>query len=257
MAHGILGIALALPLLAYASVGWYARYVADDYCWAGVLRTHGFLEAQVYWYTIYSPRYAFTFLVNLVELAGPALRRGHLGADRRRDPAAAQREARPRPAAGTGLMGAGLMRVLSVPMRTRFRGITVEEGSRVFERFTRRLAVESLAPSTLIFGATLYIGDTQTYSAEFPPDGTPPLPPVGPRRLGAALGVVLIVELVWALRRLPDTTFSEDPRTVERVSSIRDVGIVLFTDHVVAFIVMALLVLVAMVGAVVLAARRV
>jgi exopolysaccharide biosynthesis polyprenyl glycosylphosphotransferase len=34
----------------------------------------------------------------------------------------------------------------------RFRGITVEEGSRVFERLTGRLAVESLTPSALIFG---------------------------------------------------------------------------------------------------------
>jgi exopolysaccharide biosynthesis polyprenyl glycosylphosphotransferase len=34
----------------------------------------------------------------------------------------------------------------------RFRGITVEEGTRVFERITGRLAVESLSPSTLIFG---------------------------------------------------------------------------------------------------------
>jgi len=34
----------------------------------------------------------------------------------------------------------------------RFRRIEVEEGTRVFERFTGRLAVESLTPSTLIFG---------------------------------------------------------------------------------------------------------
>ncbi len=34
----------------------------------------------------------------------------------------------------------------------RFRGVTVEEGSRVYERFTGRLAVESLTPSALIFG---------------------------------------------------------------------------------------------------------
>jgi exopolysaccharide biosynthesis polyprenyl glycosylphosphotransferase len=34
----------------------------------------------------------------------------------------------------------------------RFRGVTVEEGTRVYERFTGRLAVESLSPSTLIFG---------------------------------------------------------------------------------------------------------
>ena len=34
----------------------------------------------------------------------------------------------------------------------RFRGVIIEEGTQVFERFTRRLAVESLSPSTLIFG---------------------------------------------------------------------------------------------------------
>src|SRR5256885_9236639 len=30
-------------------------------------------QAQVHWYTVYSPRYAFTFLVNLTELAGPPI----------------------------------------------------------------------------------------------------------------------------------------------------------------------------------------
>jgi exopolysaccharide biosynthesis polyprenyl glycosylphosphotransferase len=34
----------------------------------------------------------------------------------------------------------------------RFRGITVEEGTQAYERFTRRLAVEALTPSALIFG---------------------------------------------------------------------------------------------------------
>jgi hypothetical protein len=69
----ILCIILALPLATYASVGAYARYTADDYCWAGVLRTEGFWQAQMLWYTGYSPRYAFTFLVNAAELAGPAI----------------------------------------------------------------------------------------------------------------------------------------------------------------------------------------
>jgi hypothetical protein len=68
-----LGAALALPLVVYASIGTFARYTADDYCWAGILRTEGFFKAQIQWYTGYSPRYAFTFLVNLVELAGPAI----------------------------------------------------------------------------------------------------------------------------------------------------------------------------------------
>jgi exopolysaccharide biosynthesis polyprenyl glycosylphosphotransferase len=34
----------------------------------------------------------------------------------------------------------------------RFRGIAIEEGTQTFERLTRRLAVESLSPSALIFG---------------------------------------------------------------------------------------------------------
>jgi hypothetical protein len=73
LARMTLGVALALPLVVYASIGRFARYTADDFCWAGTLRVEGFVNAQVFWYTLYSPRYAFTFLVNLVELAGPGI----------------------------------------------------------------------------------------------------------------------------------------------------------------------------------------
>jgi Family of unknown function (DUF6056) len=69
----ILGAALALPLAVYAAIGGFSRYTADDFCWAGTLRVEGFMNAQVFYYTVYSPRYAFTFLVSLVELAGPAI----------------------------------------------------------------------------------------------------------------------------------------------------------------------------------------
>jgi hypothetical protein len=68
-----LAAAFALPLVVHTAIGSFSRYTADDYCWAGVLRTEGFFNAQALWYTGYSPRYAFTFLVNLVELAGPAI----------------------------------------------------------------------------------------------------------------------------------------------------------------------------------------
>src|SRR5207245_10452427 len=73
IAHAALGAALAMPLLVYAAIGQFSRYTADDFCWAGTLRIEGFFNAQVLYYTVYSPRYAFTFLVNLVELAGPAV----------------------------------------------------------------------------------------------------------------------------------------------------------------------------------------
>ena len=65
--------AIALPLAVYALVGAFSRYTADDFCWAGTLRTEGFVQSNVHYYTNYSPRYSFTFLVNLTELAGPAI----------------------------------------------------------------------------------------------------------------------------------------------------------------------------------------
>ena len=67
-----LAVMLGLPLAVYAFIGTYSRYTADDFCWAGVLRTEGFFNAQTYWYVGFSPRYAFTFLVSLAELPGPA-----------------------------------------------------------------------------------------------------------------------------------------------------------------------------------------
>ncbi len=67
------GLALGLPLLVWSVVGGYSRYTADDFCWAGILRMEGFLSANVHYYTIYSPRYTFTFLVNLAESVGPAI----------------------------------------------------------------------------------------------------------------------------------------------------------------------------------------
>jgi exopolysaccharide biosynthesis polyprenyl glycosylphosphotransferase len=42
----------------------------------------------------------------------------------------------------------------------RFRGIAIEEGTQAFERFTRRLAVESLSPSALIFGGGFRVSRT-------------------------------------------------------------------------------------------------
>jgi hypothetical protein len=63
-------IILALPLVMVAWIGFYSRYVADDFWTAGYLRELGFWEAQRYWYLSWSGRYSFTFLVNLVELWG-------------------------------------------------------------------------------------------------------------------------------------------------------------------------------------------
>ena len=92
-----------------------------------------------------------------------------------------------------------------------------------------------------------------------PEDATHPVHIHGPRRAGAVLAAVLAVELCWAvwaafsLGLIPD--FARGPVVIEEVSSVRRIGQVLFTDYAFAFEVTSLLIIVAMIGAVVLAKR--
>jgi NADH-quinone oxidoreductase subunit J len=79
-----------------------------------------------------------------------------------------------------------------------------------------------------------------------------PLLRPGPMRFGAALAIGLLVELVWALTRGTDTGGFPDAS----VSSVAAIGQSLFTDYAFAFEVTSILILVAMVGAVVLARRE-
>jgi NADH-quinone oxidoreductase subunit J len=69
------------------------------------------------------------------------------------------------------------------------------------------------------------------------------------------LSVALLAEAVWALHALGTKTF-EETGTAQSISSVRDIGISLFTDHAFAFEVTSVLILVAMVGAVVLAKKQ-
>ena len=79
-----------------------------------------------------------------------------------------------------------------------------------------------------------------------------PLLRAGPMRVGAALAVALLVELVWALTKGGGESgvFSGGA-----VSSVRTIGRSLFTNYAFAFEVTSVLILVAMIGAVVLAKR--
>lgn len=61
---------LAAALAAHAYVGLFARYMADDYCTAGTVRTAGVLETQRHFYLAWSGRFSFTLAVSLVELLG-------------------------------------------------------------------------------------------------------------------------------------------------------------------------------------------
>ncbi|MGE5357765.1 MAG: NADH-quinone oxidoreductase subunit J [Bacteroidales bacterium] len=96
------------------------------------------------------------------------------------------------------------------------------------------------------------------------PAGTPApaaLRPPKTRRLGAAIGVALVVELVWTLWRTVGThdarTALATNQTTAAISSVRQIGRVLYTDYGFAFEVTSVLILVAMVGAVVLAKREI
>jgi NADH-quinone oxidoreductase subunit J len=75
------------------------------------------------------------------------------------------------------------------------------------------------------------------------------------RRAGAALAVALGIELVWALGRARESWFAGGEASPS-LTSVRDIGVALFTKHVLAFEVTSILILVAMVGAVVLARKE-
>ena len=79
-----------------------------------------------------------------------------------------------------------------------------------------------------------------------------PLRRRGPMRVGAVLAVALAVELAWALSRGDG---GPGRFTAGAVSSVGAVGRVLFTDYAFPFEVTSVLILVALVGAVLLARR--
>jgi NADH-quinone oxidoreductase subunit J len=88
-------------------------------------------------------------------------------------------------------------------------------------------------------------------------DRTHPLRRPGVARAGAALALLLAVQLAWALGAATGLTAPVGSRADgARVSSVRELGRVLFTDHGFAFEATSILILVAMVGAVVLARRE-
>jgi NADH-quinone oxidoreductase subunit J len=72
-------------------------------------------------------------------------------------------------------------------------------------------------------------------------------------KFGAVLSLLLGVEIVWALTRIGVSRFEGDAASI---SSVTNIGQALFTTHAFAFEVTSVLILVAMIGAVVLARRE-
>ena len=83
-----------------------------------------------------------------------------------------------------------------------------------------------------------------------------PLLRPGISRIGAGLAAVLVLQLGWAVMRTAEARQPVDGGTADdAISSVRALGQVLFQDYTFAFEATSLLILVAMVGAVVLAGR--
>ena len=88
---------------------------------------------------------------------------------------------------------------------------------------------------------------------ETPPEGRSRLlGNAGPRHFGAVLSFALIIELAWALRRVQASPMPAG----EWETSVNRIGLVLFRDYAFAFEATSVLILVAMVGAIVLARRE-
>src|SRR5450759_809022 len=62
--------AFTAGILGYAVLASTTRYMADDYWTAYIVKTTPFWQLPAYWYTHWSGRFSFFFLVSLAELAG-------------------------------------------------------------------------------------------------------------------------------------------------------------------------------------------
>jgi NADH-quinone oxidoreductase subunit J len=86
-------------------------------------------------------------------------------------------------------------------------------------------------------------------------DRSHPLYRPGAVRAGGVLALLMGIELGWALSRTVGLRRAVDDMP-SPVTSVSDVGRVLFTDYLFAFEVTSILIIVAMVGAIVLARKR-
>ena len=80
--------------------------------------------------------------------------------------------------------------------------------------------------------------------------------PGGIKVFGSVLALAMAGMLAWAGGRMYMTPIAADAQAAARVSSVREIGLMLFRDHAFAFEVTSILILVAMVGAVVLAKKN-
>ena len=103
--------------------------------------------------------------------------------------------------------------------------------------------------------AVMLLNAPQEDAAEW--DRTHPLRRPGFARFGTLLAGLLIVQLVWGVLRVTDTSAAVGARgDAAEISSVRSVGRVLFTDYMFAFGATSVLILVGIVGGLLMAGRE-
>ena len=118
-----------------------------------------------------------------------------------------------------------------------------------------QIIVYAGAIMVLFLFVVMLLNAPQEDAAEW--DRTHPLRRPGTARFGAMLARLLSVQLIWALVRVNESSTAVGAAgDVAAISSVRSVGRVLFTDYMFAFEATSILILVAMVGAVLLAGRE-
>ena len=66
----LLMTASSIPLFFHAYLGWYSRFIADDFCTAWMADRLGVLRATWYWYLTWTGRYSATVLDSAVGMLG-------------------------------------------------------------------------------------------------------------------------------------------------------------------------------------------
>ena len=118
-----------------------------------------------------------------------------------------------------------------------------------------QIIVYAGAIMVLFLYVVMLLNAPQEDAAEW--DRAHPLRRPGASRWGSILAVLLVLQLGWALSRTAEVRDAIGVRgDVSEVSDVRMIGRVMFTDYVFAFEATSILILVALVGAILLAARR-
>lgn len=69
----LLAASFVLALAAHAYIGFFSRYMADDYNTWRVVHARGFLSAQVHCYLGWTGRFSFSLVVSVCSLIGPGI----------------------------------------------------------------------------------------------------------------------------------------------------------------------------------------